>query len=405
MEKRMKITMFGGLRIMWGDTLIVDESTRINKPLELFVLLLQGRNMSISNEQLMERLWEDNEIENPAGALKNAVYSLRKLLRKIEPGLEFVLTEGHNYSWNKEIPLSLDLWEFEDIQVKLSNEQGGCDNKKQLELCRAAVKMYTGDFLPSVQSRRWVMQQTNYLRQMYLSDVLRISDILLESGDREKYSEALAVCNKALLLEPLSEELYVNLFRAMQCLDMRAAITSYYPVAANLFLDQLGVGLSASVRDIYLWASEGANQIMEDIRQIQQDLDEITRDTRPIRGAYYCEYEAFKHIYHMVVRGAVRDDNSVILMLFTLIGENGYMLTKEEQILAMLKLKEVIKGALRKGDVVSRYSRSQYVVMLSVVNENDSEIVKKRVAAGFHTQNPPPKAKLEVVSCRPSSIV
>ena len=33
----------------------------------------------------------------------------------------------------------------------------------------------------------------------------------------------------------------------------------------------------------------------ENLRQIQQDLGEIT-DARPIHGAYYCEYEMFKSV-------------------------------------------------------------------------------------------------------------
>ena len=74
---------------------------------------------------------------------------------------------------------------------------------------------------------------------------------------------------------------------------MKQAVLSYYPVISNLFYDELGERLSPELRDIYLWASQGANQMKENLRQIQQDLGEITRDARPIHGAYYCEYEMF----------------------------------------------------------------------------------------------------------------
>ncbi|MFQ9680475.1 MAG: hypothetical protein ACLRZH_10680 [Ruthenibacterium lactatiformans] len=85
---------------------------------------------------------------------------------------------------------------------------------------------------------------------------------------------------------------------------MKQAVLSYYPVISNLFYDELGERLSPELRDIYLWASQGANQMKENLRQIQQDLGEITRDARPIHGAYYCEYEMFKSVYQMVARSA-----------------------------------------------------------------------------------------------------
>lgn len=87
---------------------------------------------------------------------------------------------------------------------------------------------------------------------------------------------------------------------------MKQAVLSYYPVISNLFYDELGERLSPELRDIYLWASQGANQMKENLRQIQQDLGEITRDARPIHGAYYCEYEMFKSVYQMVARSAAR---------------------------------------------------------------------------------------------------
>ena len=83
--------------------------------------------------------------------------------------------------------------------------------------------------------------------------------------------------------------------------------------SSNRFYDELGERLSPELRDIYLWASQGANQMKESLRQIQQDLGEITRDARPIHGAYYCEYEMFKSVYQMVARRYF--DRSLVLQV------------------------------------------------------------------------------------------
>ena len=119
---------------------------------------------------------------------------------------------------------------------------------------------------------------------------------------------------------------------------------------------------------------------MEDIRHIQKDLDEITRDDRPIRGAYFCPYEVFKHMYHMVVRSATRNSEDVILLLVTLTPQEA---PKQERIRVMLSVKELIKNMLRKGDVFSRYGRNQYVLMLSVKNADDYKVVRDRLLSRY----------------------
>ena len=63
---------------------------------------------------------------------------------------------------------------------------------------------YTGDFLPSLSGRRWVLPKASALSQKYLSVVLRACDLLLAGGERSSAQEVLDICSRALLLEPLS---------------------------------------------------------------------------------------------------------------------------------------------------------------------------------------------------------
>ena len=83
-QSKMEISLFSGMTILWNGTPILEHSARLNKPLELLALLLLRGDKKLTNEQLMDGLWESDEIENPAGALKNAAYSLRKFLQKAD---------------------------------------------------------------------------------------------------------------------------------------------------------------------------------------------------------------------------------------------------------------------------------------------------------------------------------
>ena len=46
-------------------------------------------------------------------------------------------------------------------------------------------------------------------------------------------------------------------------------------------------------------------------------------------------------------------------------------------------LRDVLVGSLRRGDVVSRYSPSQYIAMLPTVTYENSDIIVKRIRKAF----------------------
>ena len=90
----LTVRLFGGLRAVQGDRVLLESKGRLGRPAEAFAYLLLHRQEAVTNEQLIEALWEDEDLENPAGALKNAIYNLRKQLR--DAGLELSLI----HIWN-----------------------------------------------------------------------------------------------------------------------------------------------------------------------------------------------------------------------------------------------------------------------------------------------------------------
>ena len=113
----------------------------------------------------------------------------------------------------------------------------------------------------------------------------------------------------------------------------------------------------------------------------------------------------FKHIYHMVARSAERAGNNVVLLLLTLTKPSGGVLPKDLNVTAMLKLKSAISRALRKGDVFSRYSKSQYILMLSVRQFSDVEIITERLQKCFAAEQPPKGVRLQPKARELSPIV
>lgn len=93
-------------------------------------------------------------------------------------------------------------------------------------------------------------------------------------------------------------------------------------------------------------------------------------------GAYHIEYQDFKRIYQFVERCVERSNQEVQIVLFTL---NGIKVENASLTEIIHNLNEVISGALRKGDVATRYSNTQYVVILMDASLVNGRRVAERV--------------------------
>jgi len=120
--------------------------------------------------------------------------------------------------------------------------------------------------------------------------------------------------------------------------------------------------------------------IETDIRVLMQQL----REPGTIRGAYWQEYEPFLSIFRFIERSQARSEDSFCVMLATLLNENGEQLEDDTLEQNMDVLYSAIQDTLRKGDVFTKYSSSQYVVMLPSANaEAGGQIAANRLRDRF----------------------
>lgn len=85
-SEKITVKMLGGFTISQGDRVISESDGRTKKVWMLIEYLLAHRRNDISQEKLIEILWEDEECDAPFNALKNLVYRARKQLGELSPG-------------------------------------------------------------------------------------------------------------------------------------------------------------------------------------------------------------------------------------------------------------------------------------------------------------------------------
>lgn len=120
-------------------------------------------------------------------------------------------------------------------------------------------------------------------------------------------------------------------------------------------------------------AGDGKTNV--DLQQIREMFEENGKR----QGAFHIEYEGFKRIYQFVERCVERSDRAVQLVLFTLEKKEEDMADLED---GMTHLYNAIAGALRKGDVATRFGNTQYVAILMDSTTENGKKAAIRVLEG-----------------------
>ena len=108
----------------------------------------------------------------------------------------------------------------------------------------------------------------------------------------------------------------------------------------------------------------------------------ISEKDKPL-GAYKVEYDGFKHIFRFISRYSDRKETGIEIILFTISKKDGSMIDPLTLSDAMFDLENIIKVSLRIGEVATKYSSCQYLVMLVGANKIKPQDVVERVVKNY----------------------
>ena len=381
MSKQVQVTMLGSFSLQLQDQTIDSGSNRMRKVWLLLAYLIYNRNRRSSQSQFLSLICGDGEeTEDYTGRLKALFYRARTLLDQLgdNAGHELIVYKNGSYEWNNEFPLWLDVEEFDRLCSAAAREQ---DEDARLELYLQAFELYRGDFLAKLSMETWVMPINAYYHQMYLSGVEQALSIL---ADRGNWDVAETVCRRALAIEPYSEALYQSLMRCLIAKSDRPAARIAYEQMSEILFENFGVMPSEESRALYREASQETNSQSMHIGTVRDQL----REAEEAKGAVLCEYDFFKLLYQVQARAILRSGEVIHIALLSLHGQDGKPLSRRSLDCAMENLQAVTMRNLRLGDVVSRCSLSQLVVMLPQANFENSGMVCQRIIKAFFRQYP-----------------
>jgi len=135
----------------------------------------------------------------------------------------------------------VDVWAFEDI-ARDADVQGDVAAEELVRLGRAVPDAYPGHFLAAEEEAPWAIELRDRLRAKLVRTVLGLGERLQAAG---RWTEAVALYERALELDNLAEGLYRGLMNCQRALGQTAAALQAYRRCRELLSVVLGVAPSA----------------------------------------------------------------------------------------------------------------------------------------------------------------
>lgn len=382
----INIQMLGKFALTYQDAQVDDGSDRSRKVWLLLAYLLYHRNRPVAQDELLELL-RNKEGVNPSGALKTTLHRARNLLDGLFPsaGHELILYKNGSYQWSQEFPVTLDHEEFDALYRQASAET---DPERKLELRLQAAMLFNGDFLEKLSAEAWVVPICAYYHNLFLQTIL---DALPELESRGRHEEIVQLCKYAIRLEAYQEEFYQSYMQSLIQLGEQKQAVTVYEDLSRLLLNDFGTMPSDETRAIYRKALRTVNSNIIRLDAVRAQLEEES----PATGAMICEYDFFRVLYQAEARAIVRNGNAVHIALLTLTDKDGETLPRRSLDRAMINLREQVRTNLRKGDIASRCSASQFILMLPQANYENSCMVCRRIVTAFNRQYPHSPARID----------
>lgn len=373
------IQTLGTVRLTLGGRTISLHTSITGKAFQLFLLLAYTGTRGVTRTVLQDALY-DRKATDAANALRINASRLRKLLLQSElPAHNYIVVDKNVYyltepeytgDFQVDVVLLEQLWEKIQKETEISAKR---------ELLEKACKLYEGEFLPALSGEVWVENLRGRFQEIYFNCVQFLCEILKQQQD---YKSLVRVTADAMRLYPTEEwaKLKMDGFVGLQ--KYKEAMEAYKDAVKDIFSEQ-GMAVSDQMWERF----KSLNQYIENQSRNLENIKEWLCEKERIPGAYCCSYPGFIDCYRMEARAAERKKRHGMLMICTIRDRQGAVITEAEKLQEYMdKLDQCVCVTLRRGDIYTRYSRDQILILVNDLKPEKAVSVENRIIGAFRKE-------------------
>lgn len=370
----LKVHMLGGFSMECGDKPISFRRNTATKSMKLLQILLHCGEGGIARGKLLESLYGREELADVANNLRVTSHRLKKML--VDAGLpeyDYIQIKSGIYRWSSPMEVEVDVHVFSNL---VNSSKTETSEDKKIQLLKSACEVYHGEFLPGLSGEDWVLLESVQYKKKYTQALSQVCDSLMK---QREYETVLDLCEKASELYPFDEWQSVQVDCLMALNRYKEAI-QLYEDTAKLFFEELGISPSEKMMNQFNEMSAKMSHKPQAINEIKGGLKEDEEED----GAFYCNLPSFRDGYRLVRRIIERSGQSVYLMLCTVTDGKGCPMENKEKLAAMTdELYDAVKHCLRRGDSFTKYSPTQFLILLVGTNQENCSMIFDRISRYF----------------------
>lgn len=364
------ITMFGGFALKYGGREIVLGRNTTAKFVQLLQLVWLSGDRGLSKAQIVRELYDVDELSNPNNSFNNLLFQMRRQTVSAGlPKMDYIVRENKLYYPDPKVPTEIGTQQFEKNIVEAQHAK---DPAEKNRLYLNALSLYRGELLPECSTQTWVITESVRLQKLFEEAVRFTGGYAKQTKD---YETMYRIYEQAARIYP-DNDWQADQIDALICRGAYHEAYQLYDKTVRQYSDEMGLPPSEKMLANYRKMSQKLTYSESRITEIQSSLQED-----PESGAYYTTFPGFVDTYRVLERNMERLGYSVFLLLCTLVDYEGKSFSNKEKLDDRSHiLQECISKSLRRGDIFTRYSSSQYLILLVGSDKEGCDVVSSRIS-------------------------
>lgn len=368
----LKVYMFGGFEMYYNGALLQLKKKQTSNPVQLLQMLLYHREAGVSRHTLMESLYGQETEVDAANSLNATVSQLRKLLKDTHlPDENYIKVRFDRYFFESSFPIWVDTEEAVFLRQQADLMRGSDRLGVLYQLC----DLYHGRFLPELDGEDWVEIARADYQRIYRDSLNEVCHALKEQGS---YNEILRLTGFAAKIFPFDEWQVWQ----QECLLAQGRIKEaheLYNRVEKLYMAELDAPPPERMRARFRKPEKESWRNTDSAGMVQKWLDSSKRD-----GPSCIPFPGFLDAYNLISHISKSTGTPYYLLLCTLKMVDGRSVpAADEWNESMERLETTISNTLRLEDVFTRYSRSQFLVILIGAREENHGVISERINRSF----------------------
>lgn len=206
------------------------------------VLLFIVDRAPVQRNAVLEAFWPDRPRMRASASLRQSLYLVRRAL-----GCDIIIIDvvEDEYRLASDVSINYDVSRFETNARQAQALAEG--DLRRLDALAAAGTLYTGEYAADV-AAEWARERRRALGELA---VLVFRAYVDELMNLTRYAEARSVLERALVFEPLRDDLHMRMLNCLARMGLRHEVVSHYLKYQDSLRVELGLDPPPEMRELY----------------------------------------------------------------------------------------------------------------------------------------------------------